>query len=160
MRWRLGAIVVLLAALVVVVWTSRGGEDGTVVSEVEASGACDYDTTSGEDPPASGEVAEVEPAPPGFYELDDEPPADRALLRSMRQGFVVLWYAPAADPDTLRGLSDRFGRDLIVVPRPGLATPFAVTAWERRALCSSADEGAIAAFVEGFRDRGPEKGFL
>lgn len=160
LRWRLAVIAVLVAGLVAFVTMNRSSEDDAIIDGAEASGACSYDTVTDEDPPASGDVDDSDPAEPGFYTPDDEAPSDLALLRSMRQGFVVLWYEPSVDVDELHGLSDRFGRDVIVVPRPGLGVPVALTTWERRLLCQRYDETAAARFVEGFRDRGPEKGFL
>jgi hypothetical protein len=160
LRWRLTAVIVLLLGLALFVVLNRGGEDDAAIAEVEASGACAYDTRTDEDPPSDGDVDDVEPAEPSFYEPDDELPSDLSLIRAMRQGFVVLWFDPETPVDEVHPLSDRFGRDLIVVPRPGMTTPIAVTAWKRRALCASIDQRAIAAFVDGFRDRAPEKGFL
>jgi hypothetical protein len=81
----------------------------------------------------------------------------------MEHGFVVLWYRPdlaAADRATLAALSDQFGRELIVVPRPTLKGKTAVTAWHRRLLCQDIDREAIALFATSFKDQGPEKGFL
>ena len=160
LRWRLTAITVLVAGLAVFVVMNRSSEDDKVIAAAEASGACDYDSVTDQDPPASGDVDDTDPAEPGFYTPDDEPPSDLALLRAMRQGFVVLWYEPTVDVDELHGVSDRFGRDVIVVPRAGLSKPVVLTAWERRLLCERIDDGAAARFVEGFRDRAPEKGFL
>ncbi|HEX7166111.1 MAG TPA: DUF3105 domain-containing protein, partial [Acidimicrobiales bacterium] len=122
-------------------------------------GGCDYDTDPTADPPAGGEPA-GDAAEPGFYRKGEPPPADRALVRSMRRGFTVLWYGDGARDDVLNGLSERFGRELIVVPREGLPTTYAVTAWERRLRCDGHDDAAMARFVDAFRDSGPEKGFL
>jgi len=160
LRWRLTAIVVLSGALVAFLVVNRTSEDDAVIAALEASGTCDYDTVSNDDPPATGDVGDVDPAEPGFYEPDDEVPSDLALVRSMRQGFVVLWYDPSASSDPYHGVSDRFGRDLIVVPRPGLSRQVAVTAWERRLRCETFDEAAVVRFTEAFRDHAPEKGFL
>jgi hypothetical protein len=160
LRWRLTVITLLVVGLAVFVTLNRSSEDDVIVDAAEASGACSYDTVTDEDPPASGDVDAADPAEPGFYTTDDEAPSDLALLRAMRQGFVVLWYEPSVDTDDLLGLSERFGRDLIVVSRPGLSVPVALTAWERRLLCERIDDAAAARFVEGFRDRAPEKGFL
>lgn len=160
LRWRLAAIVLLVAALAAYLLANRTTPDDRVIAAVEASEACEYDTVTDEDPPAAGDVEDVDPAEPGFYEPNDEAPSDLALLRAMRQGFVVLWYEPERGADDYRGVSDRFGRDLVVVPRPGLPGAVVVTSWERRLVCERFDEGAVVRFTEAFRDRGPEKGFL
>ena len=151
----------MLAALVGVFVFTRADDDAAVIAELEASGACAYDTVTDSDPPSAGDVEAEAPAEPGFYTPDDDAvPSDRALLRAMRQGFVVAWYPPADEPGGLQAVSDRVGRDLIVVPHAGLSTAVVFTAWERRLVCSTFDEAAAARFVDAFRDKGPEKGFL
>jgi len=113
-------------------------------------------------PPAGGAHTPA-PAQPGFYREGRELPSDGQLVHAMEHGFVVLWHKPdlgAADMGRIETLSDRFGRELIVVPRLSLGGPVAVTAWHRRLLCSEIDADAIAAFVEKYADKGPEKGFL
>ena len=152
---------VLAVILAVVFVATRGGEDADVIDAMEASGACEY-AAGGDDPPTSAgdEIKSTDPAEPGFYLPDDEVPPDEALVRAQRQGFVVLWYAEGTEPDSLQALSDRFGRELIVVPRASIDGAVTVTAWDRRLACESVDESSIAIFAEAFRDRGPEKGFL
>ena len=155
-----GALIVVVAGVVVY---SRIGADGDVIAQLEASGNCEYDTVVDGDPPAGGDPGETEAAEPGFYRIGDETPSADALVKAMRRGFVVLWYrteARQAEVDVATSLSDRFGRDLIVVPKSPLTHPMIVTAWERRLRCTSPDEDAIARFTEAFRDAGPEKGFL
>lgn len=46
---------------------------------------------------------------------------------------------------------------LIVVPRPQLDVPIAVTAWGRIDKLSSFDKDRIVSFINVFRDKGPEK---
>ena len=152
LRWRLIVAGVAIAGLAVFFVVNRGGD----------AGPCSYDTAATSDPPAGGDIpAETEPAEPGFYTTDsDDVPSDVALIKSMRQGFVVLWYDPQQSADPLHGASDRFGRDLILVPRAGLPKPFVVTAWEERMLCDAYDEPSVIRFTEEHRDGGPEKGFL
>lgn len=113
-------------------------------------------------PPAGG-AHTPNAAQPGFYREGRQPPSDGQLVHAMEHGFVILWYKPdlgAADMQKIEALSDRFGRELIVVPRLSLGGPVAVTAWHRRMLCSQIDAEAIAAFAEKYADKGPEKGFV
>jgi hypothetical protein len=113
------------------------------------------------DPPAGGPHFPT-PANPGFYE-DANVPTDGELVHAMEHGFVVLWYRPDlpdSDRETLAALSDEFGRELIVVPRPSLPGKTAVTAWHKRLLCQDIDRAAVALFTTNFKDEGPEKGFL
>lgn len=160
LKRRLVLALVVAAALAGYFLVTRADEDATVIDAAEASGVCSYDTGGGY-PPVEGPTG-ANAAPPGFYQRGDEAPSDEALVAAMRRGFVVLWYGTQTDEAALTALSDRLGRDLILVPRPddALGGQLAVTAWQRRLRCSSVDGDAIAAFVSGFRDRGPEKGFL
>jgi hypothetical protein len=81
----------------------------------------------------------------------------------MEHGFVVLWYKPdlpAEEMAKVERISDRHGRELIVVPRRSLGGPVAVTAWHVRFLCSAIDAVPVSDFIRAHVDRGPEKGFL
>ena len=142
---------------------ARTRPEGDVVAEIEASGSCEYTAAAEGDPPAGGDTGDADAAEPGFYRMGDPVPSDQSLVKAMRRGFVVLWYreeASKSELDAAESLSDRFGRDLIVVPRSPLTEPLVVTAWERRLHCTQVDETSIARFTEAFRDKGPEKGFL
>ena len=116
------------------------------------------------DPPAGGDHDPV-PAPAGFYDATDVP-ADGHLVHSLEHGFVIVWYRPEPAPSTtLDGLRDLARRDrwVLVAPRPSMPTPLAATAWHRRLLCpesAAGPGGPIATFVDSFRDKGPEKGFV
>ena len=115
-------------------------------------------------PPAGGSHT-PDAAQPGFYrDQGSRPlPTDGQLVHAMEHGFVILWYQPtlpAEEMATLERVSDQRGRELIVVPRRSLGGPIAVTAWHRRLLCSSIDATAVDQFVERYRDKGPESGFL
>jgi hypothetical protein len=167
-------VAVVLAALagVVLFVTMRGGTDsGPAVESASCRQDSEYDGRSRDhisnptyevNPPAGG-AHTPNAAQPGFYREGRPPPPDGQLVHAMEHGFVVLWYRPdlgAADMQKVEALSDRFGRELIVVPRPSLGGPVAVTAWHQRMLCTAIDADAIAEFVEGYTDKGPEKGFL
>lgn len=165
---------VLLVLVGVVVFTAVTREGRDVDAGIE-SASCridsEYDGSSRDhisnpqfevNPPAGG-AHTPDAAQPSFYRDGRPPPSDGQLVHAMEHGFVVLWYKPdlsAADMQRVEALSDRFGRELIVVPRPSLGGPVAVTAWHKRLLCSAIDAEAIASFVQEYRDKGPEKGFL
>lgn len=183
MRTRLIATSVVLAivgAFVIAATarsTSNGGSTNAATATTVASAVCHEDAKyDGEsrahvsnptytvNPPAGG-AHTPQPALPGFYHPGDKLPSDGELVHAMEHGFIVLWYRPtlgATDMQALATLSDRFGRDLILVPRASLpsSTPVVATAWHHRMLCSAVDAEAIASFVQKYRDQGPEKGFL
>lgn len=60
--------------------------------------------------------------------------------------------------DNLAKVFDEKGkRKLIVVPRPDLNTPIALTAWTRLQKLDAFDKDAIHGFIDAYRDQGPEK---
>ena len=167
------------AALVVVgvFFVASRGSDTTVTTLEAGAGGCAYDTdfdgtarTQGEhipspgytvDPPAGG-AHEPTAAPAGFYTTQDVP-SDGKLVHAMEHGFIVLWHRPDVSEETrqeIEDLSDRFGRELIVVPRSSLEGEVAVTAWHRRLLCDELVPDKVARFTDEYKDKGPEKGFL
>ena len=170
----LGGIVALVAVLVFAVTNSRRS-NARVIEQLEASGACNYDTRTDSDAGAgrnhtSGTVSyEVDPpsggnhnpaaAPPGVFTADTRP-ADAQIVHSLEHGYVVLWHRPDIEPaqlEELRDLADRYDRDVLLVPRESMSEPVAATAWHRRLLCSQADTGALERFVTAYRNKGPEK---
>ena len=171
-----GVLVVLAGA--VVFFAAMPERGPSVPDQLETGlGACRYDTefdgtkanqgdhvrtpTYEVDPPAGGPHL-PSPAPPGFYTGDDVP-ADGGLVHAMEHGFVVLWISPDLSDEKMtqvEELSDRFGRELIVVERPALAGEVAVTAWHKRLLCGELVPEKVARFTTEFKDEGPEKGFL
>jgi hypothetical protein len=171
-----GVLVVLAGAVVFVAARPESGP--SVPDQLEAGvGSCRYDTefdgdaaNQGDhvanpkyevDPPAGGPHL-VRPAPPGFY-VGGKVPADGSLVHAMEHGFVVLWISPDLSEERMgevEDLSDRFGRELIVAERPGLAGEAAVTAWHRRLLCRELVPAKVALFTASYKDQGPEKGAL
>ncbi|HUP84901.1 MAG TPA: DUF3105 domain-containing protein [Acidimicrobiales bacterium] len=113
------------------------------------------------DPPAGGAHTDAA-ANPGNYRTK-EAPSDGELVHAMQHGFVILWVKPGlsdAEQGEVDGLSNQFGRELIVVERPSLEGDVAVTAWHKRLLCRRLERAKVATFTNAFKDRGPEKGFL
>ena len=171
-----GVLVVLAGAVVFLAARPESGP--SVRDQLEAgAGSCVYDTefdgTKGNqgdhvknptyevDPPAGGPHL-ASPANPGFY-TGAKIPADGNLVHAMEHGFVVLWVHPDLSEEKMgevEDLSDRFGRELIVVERPGLTGEVAVTAWHRRLLCGELVAAKVALFTSEYKDQGPEKGFL
>jgi len=137
------------------------------------SGDCRYDTRTDsggehvaspppykEDPPAGGNHT-PEFASAGVYG-EGEVPRDPTIVHAMEHGFVVIWYRPG-DAGIMSGaeaLGEEFSDETLVVPRASLDVPVAATAWHRRLLCGSLEEDALKAFIRGYVDQGPEKGFI
>lgn len=171
-----GAIVGLLTLITVTVVNSRRS-NSAVISALESSGACSYDTRADDDDGAgrnhvSGNIDyEVDPpsggnhnpsaAPAGVYTQETAPP-DGEIVHAHEHGYVTLWYRPdlASDAVTqLRDLAEEYNRDTLLVPRQSLSPsePVAATAWNKRLICSSADVAALERFITEFRNEGPEK---
>lgn len=112
------------------------------------------------DPPTSGWHLD-RAIPAGFYE---EPQLDEALVHNLEHGHIVITYdcSKLADCDTvkakLKALVDRYdGWKVTVVPRENRDTSLALTAWGRIDKLKDYDEARITAFVNAYRDQGPEK---
>lgn len=171
--------VLLVVAGAVVFLAARPGGGPSVSDQLETgAGACVYDTehdgtarqqsdhidspTYEVDPPAGGAHLAAA-ANPGFYRQGQQVPPDGQLVHAQEHGFVILWYRPDVDADTmtqLEQLSDQFGRELLLVPRASLEGEVAVTAWHRRLLCAELVPEKVALFTRSYVDQGPEKGFL
>jgi hypothetical protein len=111
------------------------------------------------DPPTSGWHYD-QPAPAGFY---DEPLADEKLVHNLEHGHVVISYdcSKLTDCDSvkaeLRGLVDRFQSwKIVAVARDNADAAIALTAWGRIDKLNAYDENRIVAFINYWRDRGPE----
>ena len=60
--------------------------------------------------------------------------------------------------EQIKQVTKKTGMDrLIVVPRPNLDTPIALTAWRKLLKLENVNEDKIVNFVKEFRNRGPEK---
>jgi hypothetical protein len=112
------------------------------------------------DPPTSGWHYD-EPLPTGFYE---DPAPDEQLVHNLEHGHVVISYDCRKLDDCgavkgqLRGIFERYDRwKVTVVPRENADAAIALTAWGRIDKLDSYDEGRITAFIDAWRDRGPEQ---
>ncbi len=170
-----GGLVAVLALLTVTIINSRRSND-RIVSELEAGGACEYDSRndsdSGQgrnhvsgnitykvDPPSGGDHNPT-PAPPGTFTAENAPP-DAQIVHSLEHGYVAIWYRPdldAAGLESLRALTSEYNRDVLLLPRASLGeTQVAATAWHRRLLCERPDVEALERFITAYRNKGPEK---
>ncbi|MGI8807582.1 MAG: DUF3105 domain-containing protein [Acidimicrobiales bacterium] len=169
-----GGLVAVLALLTVTIINSRRSND-RVVSELEASGSCEYDSRNDSDggqnrnhvngalvykvDPPSGGNHNPTAAPPGAFTAENTPP-DAQIVHSLEHGYVAIWYRPDLDPaglESLRGVANEYSRDVLLLPRATLSTPVAATAWHRRLICGRPDAEALERFITAYRNKGPEK---
>ena len=169
-----GGLVAVLALLTITIINSRRSNQ-RVVSALESSGACKYDTRSDTDrgqgnnhvngnvtyqvnPPAGGDH-NPSASPAGVFTLQNTPP-DAQIVHSMEHGYVVIWHQVDLDGaalDQLKVLTSRYAKDVLLVPRSSLEQPVAATAWHRRLLCERPDIEALERFITEYRNKGPEK---
>lgn len=169
-----GGLVAVLALLTITIINSRRSNQ-RVVSALESSGNCEYDTRNDSDrglgnnhvngdvtyevnPPAGGNH-NPSASPPGIFTVDNTPP-DAQIVHSLEHGYVTIWHRPDVDSatlDGLKGVTNKYPRDVLLVPRASLEQPVAATAWHRRLLCERSDVEALERFVKEYRNKGPEK---
>ncbi len=82
------------------------------------------------------------------------------LVHNLEHGGIVIQYngLTPADVQRLTNLVNRDSYHMILAPYPGLpqGVEVATTAWTHLQTCDGVDENAIRAFVNAFRDKGPE----
>ena len=112
-------------------------------------------------PPTSGPHYDPS-APPGVY---DEPIPDGYLIHSLEHGYVIVSYnCDGLAADDCRELVRRLvsvAQDerlwkIIVIPRPGLESRIALTAWTRIDTFDTFERNRIVRFIRAWRDKGPE----
>ena len=106
------------------------------------------------DPPTSGPHTE---RLAGFQTyLPGEAPPDQRLVHNMEDGGVLLWYLPGeTDAETEERLATleaaaRGYRRTAIVPREGMPTTYALTAWQRLQRFEEPDIDGMRAFVDAF----------
>ena len=82
------------------------------------------------------------------------------LIHNLEHGGIVIQYnnLPSSDVQRLTNLVNRDSYHMILAPYAGLpqGVKVAYTAWTHLQTCDGLDENAIRAFVNAFRDKGPE----
>ena len=109
-------------------------------------------------PPAGGNHT-PQAAPAGIY-TDANLPADGQIVHAMEHGYIVLWYRPDLDEQSLgqlRDLANEHAKDILMVPRPSIGTPVAATAWHARIQCGGLEVDTVEKFINTFVNKGPEK---
>jgi Protein of unknown function (DUF3105) len=112
------------------------------------------------DPPTGGWHYDT-PWKPGFYE---QPVADEYLVHNLEHGYVVISYdcSKLADCEgtktQIRGLMQRYNNwKLVAAPRKNADAAVALTAWGWLEKLDGYDDAKMTAFIDAWRDHGPEK---
>ena len=103
------------------------------------------------DPPTSGwHTAELAP-----WGAHLEVQHDQRLLHNMEDGGVVLWY-PLGTPEenaahvaALEEVARGYGR-VVITPREGMPTRYALTAWQRLQRFEDVDREGMRAFIDAY----------
>jgi hypothetical protein len=85
-----------------------------------------------------------------------EPQPDQRLIHNMEDGGVILWYeagTPEENEAQVAALQEvvegRYSR-VVIAPRDGMPTPYAMTAWQRLARFDAIDAVAMQAFLAAY----------
>jgi hypothetical protein len=112
------------------------------------------------DPPTGGWHYDT-PWNPGFY---DQPVADETLVHNLEHGYIVISYdcSKLADCEgakaQIRQLMQRNNNwKLVAVPRKNADAAIALTAWGWLEKLNGYDDAKMTAFIDAWRDQGPEK---
>lgn len=101
------------------------------------------------------------------YGIKDKPVVDEKLVHSLEHGYIIMSYNCAKLPKNVN--CDTFKKQIIdlanqkrtwkiiVIPRPELDVPVALTAWTYLDKMNSFDKERASAFIDEFRDHGPEQ---
>jgi uncharacterized protein DUF3105 len=117
------------------------------------------DPAYGTTPPSSGSHDPI-PTPDGAYL--ETPPA-RDFVHSLEHGRIELQYAPELGEDEqlqVKGIYDQSPDKMLIFPNEDMPYAVAATAWRNLLGCEEfSDEaiGALVAFRDRFRGRGPER---
>ncbi|MBI3963107.1 MAG: DUF3105 domain-containing protein [Deinococcus sp.] len=156
------AVLLLVARLV---WPSQGNTVPTVPGgpglTVPLQGA--QHVSAGEahppynsTPPTSGWHYD-QPANWGIYTTSIP---DEQQVHNLEHGGIMVQYRPDASPDLVQQLRQVVGRyrsKVVLAPYPGLDAPIVLTAWGRIDQLGAFDEGRIVAFIDAYRNQGPER---
>lgn len=101
------------------------------------------------------------------YGIKDKEIQDELLVHSLEHGYVILSYncsklPQGSDCEAFKKqlvdiANEKRVWKLIVIPRSNLDVPLALTAWGHLDKMNQVDKNRIVAFIDEFRDQGPEK---
>lgn len=85
---------------------------------------------------------------------------DEIVLHNLEHGGIWISYKDPKDTELiekLEALVSRYRSKVILTPRPRNDSPIAVAAWERLMKLDVYDEQRIVAFINAFKNKGPER---
>lgn len=88
-----------------------------------------------------------------------DPVPDQRVIHNMEDGGVVLWYAagtPEENAAHVAALEDVVGgafSRIVIAPREGMPTTYALTAWQRLQRFDAIDPKAMRTFVRAYHGR-------
>jgi hypothetical protein len=108
------------------------------------------------DPPHSGDHAE-KPASDGIWET--APPLPK-IVGALEKGRIAMWHKPGDEKGMrlLREVGDQSPKHMLLVPNSTMDFRVAATAWGHVLGCprmNGSTPGAVRAFRDAYRDRGP-----
>ncbi len=99
-------------------------------------------------------------ANPQDWGIYTQPQVQEQLVHNLEHGGIVVQYngLAASDVERLTALVQRDNYHMILAPYPGLPSDVrvALTAWMHLQTCNGVNENTITAFVNAFRNKGPE----
>ena len=119
---------------------------------VHRTGSLEYETT----PPVSGPHA-PQPSACGTYA---EPISDEEQVHTLEHGAVGIQYRPDLDPEQIELIEELvsdYDTHVFSAPYPGMEPNVVVSSWGRKIELGSPRTQAIRAYIEAFRQKGPEK---
>ncbi|MDE3089602.1 MAG: DUF3105 domain-containing protein [Chloroflexota bacterium] len=97
---------------------------------------------------------------PQDWGIHTTPQFQEQLVHNLEHGGIVVQYnnLSSADTQRLTNLVQRDTYHMILAPYPGLPSgvQVAMTAWTHLQTCTGVNENAIHAFINAYRDKGPE----
>lgn len=92
--------------------------------------------------------------------IHKEPIAEGYQVHNLEHGGILMQYKPGLDPNIIKRLEgvgeDYNWKKIILAPNPSLDKWIALTAWERLDTFDDFEETRIRAFIDSYRNRGPE----
>lgn len=108
------------------------------------------------DPPSSGPHY----ATPAIWGRYPSPVAPAQAVHNLEHGGIAIQYGsdvPQASIDRLKTFYNDSPNGLLMAPLPRLKNEIALTAWTHNAFCTRFSQGAMTAFRDAYRGKGPEK---
>ena len=138
---------------------SSATEAGCVARDLEPEGdrVVGGEVRYRSNPPHSGNHWE-KPASDGIWET--APPLPK-IVRSLHMGRIIMWHKPGDEKAyrLLREVGDESARHMLLVPNETMPHRVAATAWGHLLGCATINgstAGAVRAFRDAYRDKGPE----